>query len=408
MPIFNYVAIDQNRQTKVGSGEYRDKTEAIESLKKQGLQLISLKETASQKTSSRTSWLGGKRVKPKHLVVFTRQLSTMVGAGVPLLRSLSALTSHTPKNSYFKKVLLDIIKDVEGGASLSVAMGKHPQIFNNVYTNMVKAGETGGILDAILNRLAQEQEKNSSIRKKIKGAMAYPTVLMIVTVVAFFGLMIFVIPQIGKVISDFSGGQDELPKLTLMMLAISNFITGYWYVLIPTAILAIILIVLYIKSRTGRKQFDRFILKIPLINTILTKLAIARFARTFSALTEAGVSVLETLDVTSKAVGNYVYEQALLDAKEKIKNGAILSRVIASNQLFPPIVAQMLAVGEETGQTDKVLVKIADFYEEEVDTALNNLSTIIEPLMIVIMGSLVGLVAASVMIPITSISKSIK
>lgn len=408
MPLFKYVAIDQNRQTKVGSADYRDKTEAIESLKKQGLQLISLKEITRQKTFAQTSLFTSKRVKPKQLVVFTRQLSTMIGAGVPLLRSLNALTIHTPKNSYFRKILLNITKDIEGGASLSAAMGRHPQVFNTVYTNMVKAGETGGILDAILNRLAQEQEKNASMRKKITGAMAYPIVLMIVTVVAFFGLMIFVIPQIDNAISDFSGGQDQLPKLTLFMLGISNFTTDYWYILIPGIIITITLAVFYIKSRTGRKQFDKLILNLPPISTILSKLAIARFARTFSALTEAGVSVLEALDVTSKAVGNYVYEQALLDAKEKVKNGAILSRVIANKKIFPPIVAQMLAVGEETGQTDKVLIKIAEFYEEEVDTALNNLSTIIEPVMIIIIGGLVGLVAASVMLPITGIAKSIR
>jgi type IV pilus assembly protein PilC len=238
--------------------------------------------------------------------------------------------------------------------------------------------------------------------------MAYPVVLLVITVVAFFGLMLFVIPQIGGVLTDLGGAEATLPTLTLIMLDISNFITKYWYIIIPAFVLMIFSFLFYIKTTNGRKQFDFVILKTPILNKIIIKIAIAHFARTFSALTDAGVAVLEALTVTSHAVGNTMYEKAILAAEEEVRNGKNLSSVIALNPLFPPIVSQMLAVGEETGQTAKVLVKVAEFYEEEVDVAIDGLSSIIEPVMIVIMGGAVGLIAASVMLPIAGMSENIK
>lgn len=408
MASFNFVVVDQNNQTKTGTIEHIGKDEALETLKAQGLRPISIKETNSKPLKLDSNLFVSKKIKSTQLVIITRQLSAMISAGVPLLRALNALALHSPEKSFLRVMLTDIIKDIESGSSLSQALGKYPASFNSVYTNMVKAGETAGILDDILKRLAQEQEKSSSIRKKIRGSMAYPIVLLLITVIAFFGLMLFVVPQIGQVIKDLGGEGTKLPGLTLFMLSVSNFITSYWFIIIPGLILLLILTIAYIKSSSGRKKFDSLILHIPVIKTVVTKISVAHFARTFSALTEAGVAVLEALSVTSKAVGNYVYEKALFDAGEKVKNGAILSRVIAENKLFPPIVSQMLSVGEETGKTDEILVKVADFYEEEVDTTINSLSTIIEPVMIVIMGSLVGLIAASVVLPIAGMAQTIQ
>jgi type IV pilus assembly protein PilC len=273
---------------------------------------------------------------------------------------------------------------------------------------MVRAGETAGILDDILKRLALQQEKSSSLRKKIRSSMAYPVVLISITVIAFFGLMLFVIPQIGKVLKDLGGADAQLPGLTLFMLGISNFVTSFWYIIFIVLGGGTYAIMRYIKTPKGRFQFDSLTLKIPIINVTIKKVAVAHFARTFSALIQAGVAVLEALDVTSRSVGNVVYEQALKAAEVEVKNGKSLSSVIAANPLFPPIVSQMILVGEETGQTDQVLVKVADFYEEEVDVAINGLSTIIEPVMIVLMGGMVGLIAASVMLPIAGLAQSIK
>ena len=238
--------------------------------------------------------------------------------------------------------------------------------------------------------------------------MTYPMVPVAITIIAFFGLMLFVIPQIGKILTDLGGPDAKLPPLTQAMLGISGFLLHYGLFLIPFIAGGAFLLMRWLKTPAGKRIFHRVVLKIPMIEPIIQKVAVARFARTFSALIGAGVAVLEALTVTARAVGNVVYEEALIDAAEQVKNGKNLSSVIEKNPLFPPIVAQMLAVGEETGQTDTVLVKVADFYEEEVDVAIDGISAIIEPVMIVFMGSMVGLIAASVMGPIAGLAQSIK
>lgn len=408
MPKFVYIATNPQGKTISGTLEAADKTSAIAKLTKDKLRPVSVKEEKA--TSSKLSFgafFGGNKVKSDDLVMFTRQLSAMVGAGVPLLRALNSLQTHTESQA-LKKVLSTLIVDVQAGAPLGDSLAKYPNTFSDVYVNMVRAGEAAGILDEILKRLAMQQEKNATIRKKVKSAMTYPMVLIVITIIAFFGLMLFVIPQIGKILTDLGGADAKLPPLTLAMLAISSFMTSYWFIVFPAIGGGVFLLLRYLKTPKGKSQLHHFVLKVPGIKGIITKVAVARFARTFSALMGAGVAVLEALTVTSRAVGNVVYEKALVDAAEKVKNGATLSSVIEKNPLFPAIVPQMLAVGEETGQTDVVLVKVADFYEEEVDVAIEGLSSIIEPVMIVVMGSMVGLIAASVMGPIAGLAQNIK
>lgn len=408
MTNYSYIALDSKRQPVNGTIEQNDRAAVIAALTKQGLRPVSIKE-ASTRRSINFSFLErfkSKRVKSDHLVIMTRQLSAMVSAGVPLLRALTSLQGHS-ESPRLKEVLGIVVKDVEAGMPFGDALGKHPEIFNDIYSNMVRAGETAGILDDILKRLASQQEKNASIRKKIRSAMAYPVVLLSITVIAFFGLMLFVIPQIGKIITDLGGPDAKLPALTQFMLSISGFITNFWFLIIPGVIGIVYAIIHYIRTPKGKYLFDTLILKLPGINTIITKVAAARFARTFSALMGAGVAVLEALNVTAKAVGNSLYQEALMEAAKEVKNGKSLSSVIGANPLFPPIVSQMMAVGEETGQTDTVLVKVADFYEEEVDVAIEGISSIIEPAMIVVLGGMVGLIAASVMGPIAGLAQQI-
>lgn len=409
MPKFNFIATNSQNKSISGTLDVADKSAAIASLTKQGLRPISVKEggAGSKSSFNLNNLLGGNKVRSDDLVMFTRQLSAMVSAGVPLLRALTSLQQHS-ESPALKKVLETIIKDVEGGSPLADALAKYPNTFSDVYVNMVRAGEAAGILDDILKRLALQQEKNATIRKKVKSAMTYPMVLIFITVAAFFGLMIFVIPQIGKILKDLGGPDAELPPLTQVMLGISGAMTSFWYIIIPVVVGGIFLLIRYIKTPKGKAQFHHLVLKVPGVNKIVKKIAVARFARTFSALMGAGVAVLEALSVTSRAVGNVVYEKALIDAAEQVKNGATLSSVIEKNPLFPAIVAQMLSVGEETGQTDVVLVKVADFYEEEVDVAIDGISAIIEPVMIVAMGGMIGLIAASVMGPIAGLAQSIK
>ena len=409
MTVFSYTATNAKNQIIKGTLDTADRTAVSAALSKQGLRPISIKEQSGVRVSAPKgglSFMSGK-VKMNDLVMFTRELSAMVGAGVPLLRSLSSLEEHA-ESPALKKTLVAVIQDVENGTGIADAMAKHPNVFDDVYVNMVRAGEAAGILDDILKRLAMQQEKNATIRKKIKSAMTYPMVLIGITVLAFFGLMLFVIPQIGNILKDLGGEDAELPMLTQIMLSISSFMISFWFILIPLMIGAVVMLLRFLKTPKGKAIFHRLLLRAPGIKTLVQKIAIARFARTFSALIGAGVAVLEALTVTAHAVGNVVYEEALLEAAEEVKNGVPLSSIVSKNPLFPAIVGQMLSVGEETGQTDTVLVKVADFYEEEVDVAIEGISSIIEPVMILFMGSMVGLIAASVMGPIASLSQNIK
>lgn len=409
MPIFEYIAIDKDGKTINGTIDQPDRANAIDNLTQNMMRPVSIKE-AKQKAQSVDfkNMLGANKVKSDQLVMFTRQLAAMIGAGVPLLRALTALSDHIADSPALKKILTGVIHEVEAGSTFGDSLAKYPNTFNDIYVNMVRAGEAAGILDDILNRLALQQEKSMSMRKKIKSAMAYPLVLLSITVLAFFGLMIFIIPQIGKILVDLGGENTKLPALTQVMLDLSHFMTDYWYIVIAAMSILIFVFLRYISTKHGKYQWHYLLLKMPVVKKIVTKVAVARFARTFSALIEAGVAVLEALSVTSRAVGNAIYEEALVQAELEVKNGKTLSSVIEANKLFPPIISQMLLVGEETGQTDKILIKVADFFEEEVDASIGSISSIIEPIMIVTMGSMVGLIAASVMLPIASLSQTIK
>lgn len=420
---FSYKAIDHDGKTIGGSYDAADREAVIAALTKQSLRplVIRLDMSAGKKTSFANPFKP--KVKLHDMVMFTRQLSTLISAGVPLPKSLSTLQDQT-SSKYFKSVIGNITKDIEGGVPLGAAFGKFPDVFSDVYVNMVKAGEAGGILDDILKRLATQAEKDASIRKKVKGAMTYPLVILSVTVVAFFGLMIFIVPKIGKILTGLSGGGAKLPVYTQALLTISNFCTSNGVIkhvpligLIPiigllpnlvfviAAVAVVVYLILhYIHTERGRYQFHRLLLKTPTVKVIITKVAIARFARIFSALTSAGVTVLEALQVTGGAIGNKVIEAELAAAAREVKNGRPLSEPLSKSKVFPPIVAQMLAVGEETGQIDTILVKIADFYEEDVDTLIDSLSSIIEPVMIILLGAAIGLIAISVMGPIASLS----
>ena len=409
MATFQYIATS-NGSNKIVKGEIEalGRDDAIKSITKQQLTPISIKPVTKLSNEIKFSLLKPRNVKQDELSIFTRQLSTMINAGVPLTRSLNSLQEHA-ENPVFRDTLENIKGDVESGVSLADALSKHPKVFSDIYVNMVRAGEAAGILDEVLNRLAVQQEKSATIRKKIKSAMTYPVVLVVISVLAFFGLMIFVIPKIGQIIIDLGGPDAELPLITKIMLGISNFIISFWYILFPVIGVCCVGIKKYLATPQGKTKFHIAILKLPAVSTIIKKVAVARFARTYASLIGAGVSVIEALSITSRAVGNKVYESALQEACARLENGEQLSRVIEEkSDLFPSILAQMLAVGEETGQTDTVLAKVADFYEEEVDTAIESISSIIEPVMIVFMGGMVGLIAASVMLPIASLSQNVK
>ncbi len=406
--IFIYKAMSKNANEISGTVEAADREAAIATLAKQGMKPISLKEKGNEiSVDGAFSRIFGSKAKTASLVIFTRQLATMVGAGVPLLRALNSLKGHT-NDKVLEESIAAVSSDVQSGTALADALAKHPNTFNDVYVNMVRAGEAAGILDEILNRLAQQQEKSATIKKKVKGAMTYPAILLIITILSFFGLMLFVIPQIGNILKDLGGDDVQLPFLTQMMLGLSGFMINFWYIVLGGMVGGFFGFNRFIHTPNGKRTLHAALLRMPIIKNIIIKIAVARFSRTFAALMGAGVSVVESLRVTGGAIGNVMYEEAINNSIEQIKNGKQLSETLANNPLFPDIVAQMLTVGEETGKTDTVLLKVADFYEEEVNVVLESLSSIIEPVMIVIMGSMVGLIAASVMGPIASIAQNIK
>jgi type IV pilus assembly protein PilC len=403
MADFAYSAVNSKGQHINGVISAGTREAAITDLRNQGSQPLSVKETKSK--GSKLSF-GKNKVKLKDLVIFTRELSTMISAGVPLPRGLETLQNQM-ENKYFQTVIASITHDVESGAPLADAMAKFPHAFNDVYVNMVRAGEAGGILDEILKRLASQVEKDASIRKKIRSAMAYPVVILTVTVIAFFGIMIFILPKIGKIITDLGGADAKLPVYSRVMLGTSAFMQKNFLFIIIIMVGGAWAFRHYIHTEKGKYRWHGLLLRLPIVGNIVSKVAIARFSRTFSSLMGSGVSVLEALEVTGKAVGNKVIQKELVDIAEQVKNGQPLGKQLMAAQFFPPIVGQMMSVGEETGKIDKVLIKVADFYEEEVDAVIDGLASIIEPVMIIILGSVVGLIAASVMGPIASLSKNI-
>lgn len=396
---FTYSAIGKDGATLKGTVEAASKESLAQSLSNQGARPLSIKP--HKKSANLT--LFEQKVKLRDLAGFTRQLSTMVSAGVPLTRAFTTLHDQT-NNQQFKTVIGAVAKDVESGTALGDAFQKHPKVFSDIYVNMVRAGEAGGILDDILKRLALQLEGDASMRKKVKSAMTYPMVILFITIAAFFGIMMFVIPKLGEILVELGG---ELPIYTRILLKISEFIqANAILMLISTAAVAFGFL-RFIKTPKGKYAWHSFLLRMPVVKTIVTKVAIARFARTFSSLMAAGVGVLDALQVTGGAMGNKVIEAELASAAKEVKNGKMLSEPLSASKHFPPIVSQMIAIGEETGQIDVILVKVADFYEEEVETTIDALSSIIEPIMIVILGGMVGTIAISVMGPIASLSQNI-
>ena len=402
---YSYNATNKSGTTVTGTIQASSREEARAALRHQNLRPLHV--APASKSRRRRGFSFQHRVRLKELVIFTRQLSTMVSAGVALNRSLATLEQQA-EGEYFKKVLADVSKEVQSGKPLGEAFGKYPNIFNDVYVNMVKAGEAGGILEEILHRLASQIEKEASIKKKIKSAMTYPSVIMGVTVIGFFTIMLVVIPKIGGILKELGGEDAQLPVYTRAMLSISNFIQHNALFIFVILGLLVYAVSRYIRTPKGKYALHALLLRVPVVKTVIIKIAIARFARTFASLMSAGVGVLDALEVTGGAIGNKVIEKELQDAAIEVKNGKQLSEPLSASKHFPPIVGQMLAVGEETGKVDEILVKVADFYEEEVSAVIDALSSLIEPLMIIVLGGVVGLIAASVMGPIAGLSKNIQ
>lgn len=335
-------------------------------------------------------------VPTKDIVVFTRQFSTMIDAGLPLVQSLEILASQQ-ENKAFKEVLFTVKADVEQGATLSDALKKHPSVFDELYSSLVAAGEMGGMLDTILNRLATYMEKTEKLKKRVKGAMTYPIVVIAIAVIVVAVILIFVIPVFQKMFADFGG---ELPAPTQFVINISNGVKKYGIFIVIGIFLVIWVVKKYYATPKGRKKIDTLLLKAPVISDLIRKSAVARFTRTLGTMISSGVQLLHGLEIVAKTAGNKVIEEAILDARISISQGKTIAEPIGASGVFPSMVVRMIAVGEATGAMDTMLNKIADFYEEEVDAAVDALTSMLEPMLMVVLGSVLGGLIVSMYLPI--------
>ncbi|MBI5099111.1 MAG: type II secretion system F family protein [Nitrospirae bacterium] len=358
----------------------------------------------SQKTKPLLGSFGG-NVKDKDLVIFTRQFATMIGAGLPLVQALEILSKQT-ENKFFAKSIGDIKNDVEGGSTFADALKKFPRIFSDLYSNMVAAGETGGILDTILVRLATYIEKAQKLKRKVKGAMVYPTVVVTIAIMVIAIIMVFVVPTFGKMFTQLGG---TLPLPTQLIIKISNFLSGIGGVIILACIIgAIVFIIQFRRTETGQVVTDKIFLKLPVFGILFKKVAVAKFTRTLGTLVSSGVPILDGLNITAKTAGNKVIEKAVLEVRQGVSEGKTIAEPLSASKVFPPMVTQMIAVGESTGALDSMLGKIADFYDDEVDNAVANLTSMIEPLLMVFLGGTVGFIVVAMYLPIFKLITLVK
>lgn len=346
----------------------------------------------------------GKKVSQRSIAIFTRQLATMIDAGLPLVQSLEILASQQ-ENKTFKKIIREIREDVESGSTFAGALKKHPSAFDDLYTNLVVAGEEGGILDNILTRLANYIEKAEVLKKKLKSAMIYPAIIVTVAVLVVIILMIFVIPVFETM---FKSAGQSLPLPTLIVLSISKFIKKYILVVIPAAILFVFLFRRFYKTESGKTLVDRMVLKVPVFGMLLKKVSVARFARTLGTLVSSGVPILDGLQIVSRTAGNRTIETAILNARASIREGETIAEPLGRSGIFPPMVIQMISVGESTGALDSMLAKIADFYDDEVDVAVSNLTSLLEPFLMVFLGVVIGGVVIAMYLPIFQMASAVR
>jgi len=344
-----------------------------------------------------------KKVKQRAVAIFTRQLSTMIDAGLPLVQSLEILSSQQD-SPVFKKIIREIREDVEGGSTFAGALKKHQATFDDLYTNLVVAGEEGGILDTILTRLANYIEKAEALKKKVKSALVYPTTIVAVAVIVVGILMVFVIPVFE---SMFKSAGSSLPLPTLIVLTLSKMIKKYVIIFIPGVILFFYLFRKYYKTENGKALIDRLLLKLPVFGPLLQKVAVARFSRTLGTLVSSGVPILDGLTIVSRSSGNRAVETAILNARSSIREGETIAEPLGRSGIFPPMVIQMIAVGESTGALDAMLSKIADFYDEEVDVAVSNLTSLLEPLLMIFLGVVIGGVVIAMYLPIFNMASAV-
>jgi type IV pilus assembly protein PilC len=398
MPVFVWEGKLANGSVKRGESEADSKAAVQLLLKRQKMTAVKVKAKPKE-----INLFGSQKIKTKEVVIFTRQFATMINAGLPLVQCLE-IHSSQQQNATFKKMLAQIKSDVEGGSTFADALSKHPKVFDNLFVNLVAAGEIGGVLDTVLLRLAVYMEKAEALKRKVKGAMTYPIIVLSVAFGVVAVLMIFVIPTFKDMFEQFG---SALPAPTQMVVSMSAFFRNYWYVMIGLIILMVIGFKVTASNEKGRYYLDSFALKLPVFGPLIRKVAVAKFTRTLGTMISSGVPIMDGLDITSRTAGNVIIEKAIKSVRSAISEGQSMAEPLGASGIFPGMVVQMISVGEATGAMDQMLSKIADFYDEEVDAAVEALTSALEPMLMVFLGGVIGFVVVAMYLPIFRMASAV-
>jgi type IV pilus assembly protein PilC len=404
MATFAYVGRTRSGAVKKGELSAKTRDEAVDQLRRQSVVVTSLDEKKGGSGGFNLSL--GSGLTDKDLVVFTRQFGTMINAGLPLVQCLEILSTQS-ENKVLRETIGEVKTQVEAGSTFSDALRRHPKVFDDLYVNLVHAGEVGGLLDTILTRLAKYIEKAMKLKGQIKSAMIYPSAILGVAAVVITVLMIWVIPIFAKMFNELSGGKMGLPGPTQFVIDVSNVFTSYWYVMLGTIGAVVFSIKRYYATAQGRMAIDKLLLKTPVFGDLIRKASVAKFSRTLGTLLGSGVPLLDGLTICAKTAGNKVIEEALINARISIAGGKTIADPLAASGIFPKMVTHMIAVGESTGALDAMLGKIADFYEDEVDQAVASLTSLLEPVMMVFLGIVIGFIVIAMYLPIFKMSEAI-
>jgi type IV pilus assembly protein PilC len=397
MPVFTYVGKGRGGQPAKGELDAPDRDAAITQLRTLGVTVANIEEKKKPKGTKKQS------ITDKDLVIFTRQFATMIDAGLPLVQCLEILSTQSD-NRTFGALLGDVKSDVESGTTYADALKRHPKVFSNLYSNMVQAGEVGGILDTILQRLAKQMEKDARLKSQVKSAMVYPSAIVAVAIIVVSVLLVFVIPIFAKMFTDFGGA---LPGPTQFVIGVSEFMQKYILLIIAAAVGAGFILKRYYATPPGRLQIDALALKLPIVGDLIRKISVSQFTRTFGTLLQSGVPIMDGLEIVARVSGNKIVENAIMAARTSVGEGKALSDPLGKTGVFPPMVVQMIAVGEATGALDSMLGKIADFYDEEVDTAVTALTSLLEPALMVFLGTVIGFIVIAMYLPIFKMASAI-
>ncbi|MDP2980718.1 MAG: type II secretion system F family protein [Candidatus Omnitrophota bacterium] len=398
MPTFKYTAKETTGKTVSGILEYSDKELLIDALRKKDLVIISIEETAKRRIMS----LGGS-VKLDEIVIFSRQLATMVDSGIPLVQALDILCEQI-ETPVFKNILAKIKDDIETGSSLSDALARHPAVFSTLYVNMVRAGESSGALDDILDRLAAYLEKSNMLQRKVKSSLVYPAVVISMAILITLVMLIKVIPTFKGIFTMLGG---TLPLPTRILILVSDTIREMFLYVVAVIIAIVFALKKYMRTPQGKENFDKILLRLPILGALFRKVAVAKFSRTFATLVKSGVPILVSLEIVGKTAGNTVIEKAVESVRNGIKEGENIADPLAKSGAFPPMVVRMIKVGEQTGELEKMLTKIADFYEDQVDAAVSGLTSLIEPLIIAFLGIVIGGIVIAMFLPVFKLTEII-